>query len=75
MTETQSSQAITITAEQADAIAALARLYMSTETMTLAPGSDLAGWIAVETHKWRWMIDEKGRVAGEGPKEDASDAF
>jgi hypothetical protein len=67
---------LSITAQQADAVAALARLYMSTEVLTISQGSDLAGYIIAATRKWEWMIDEKGRVAGErAAVEGATDAF
>ena len=66
---------VRVTADQIDAIASLARLYMSTQTVEIAPGPELTGCVVVETEKWQWLIDENGRVAGEGRKEGGSDAF
>jgi hypothetical protein len=71
----QSEPRLTITAEQAEAVAALARMYMSAETLEIGPVGEFSGMIEVRTHKWAWLISEKGKVAGEGPREDASDAF
>lgn len=58
-----------------DAVASLARLYMSTERVQISPGPELTGYVVVETEKWRWFVNERGKVAGEGPVEDGSDAF
>jgi hypothetical protein len=55
-----------IRAEQAEAVASLARLYMSNKTVTITEAECPTGWVAVRTDKWRWFIGPDGRVTAEG---------
>lgn len=58
-----------ITAVQAEAVAALSRLYMTTQALSISPDIGEYGYtgrIIVSSAKWKWLVDPDGRVAAEG---------